>query len=1122
MKREPQYGDYSPGKIRSKFWKVMRLQFFFFLLTLAQLHAIPARTQQRVTITVEEVTIEKFIKEVERQAGCVVIYNNDQLRDLPHLSLQLSGVTAEEALKQALRGSSFTCQWVEDFLVITRASFQAQPPRKVEGKVVDADGLPIPGATVRVKGTTTGAAANKDGVFSLSLPATGEYTLIISSVGMQTREVEAIFSRPLTIVLEEEVYDMTEVVVTGIFTKARESYTGAVTTITAEELKDFGNRSILSTIRNIDPGFNIMDNIEYGSDPNYLPDITLRGRSIMDANVRELQDDQAQRGINAPLFIVDGFEVSLSRVMDMDDQQVESVTILKDASATALYGARGANGIVVITTKRPPEGEIRFTYRLNFNVEAPDFSSYNLMNAREKLAYEQAAGIYKSSNPSVEQAYMELYNQRLVEVERGVDTYWLKYPTRVGFGQRHSLRAEGGNKDFKYAGSIGYNNITGTMKQSFRNTLTASLLFQYEFKKLKFMNDLSLGFNNTSDSHYGDFFNYTKLNPYYTPYDEEGKLKKMLDSQIMPDNRNLQVGNPLYDATLPARNTTEYTQLHEKFSIEWNITPDLFARGRFGITKQLGREDDYLSLDNTTFESLTGEEYKRRGSYDYTNKESLSYEGDLTLNYSKVFRDRHLLNVGLSYSLAEKKEESLEISAEGFAAANMGHLGMAAAYAEGGKPTEKEAHSRRTGGIINLNYTYDHRYFADVSGKLEGSSMFGSNDRIAPFWSAGIGWNAHHEDFVRENDIFSCLRFRLSYGTTGAQTFNPYQALMTFRFFDQENYYYWRGAYLLGIGNPDLTWQKTDQLNAGVEITLKNNRLRLNVDFYDKLTEDMLTDINIPTASGFNSYKANVGKVRNRGIEASALFYLINDRGRDLTWSVSGTLAHNRNEILEISNSLAFLNELLLEQSGSNPSFLFKEGESMNTIYAVRSLGIDPANGNELFLRRDGSKTYTWEASEKVACGVNEPVVWGSFGSKLRYKGLSLNLVFGYRTGGYSYNQTLVDKVENHDPWNNGDRRVFSDRWKTPGDHAYFKSVTNTSRTEASSRFVMKENTLECRTINVDYEFNPAWIRRNLALEYLSMGVYAEDLFRSSTIRQERGLYYPFARKFSFSLSARF
>jgi TonB-linked SusC/RagA family outer membrane protein len=1075
-----------------------------------------------VTVAAKEISVEELIKEVERQSGCVVVYNNDQLRALPRLTVHLSEATAEEVLNQALRGSGFTCQRVEDFLVIFRSSFQAQTTRKVEGKIVDVHGAPIPGATVRIKGTTSGTSTDMAGTFSLILPATGEYTLLISVVGMKAREIQASTGQPLLVVMEEEVYDMAEVIVTGIFTKPRESYTGAATTITAEELKSFGNRSVLATIRNIDPSFNIMENIENGSDPNRLPEITLRGRAIMDSNVRELQENEAQRGVNSPLFIVDGFETSLQRIMDMDDQQIESVTILKDASATALYGARGANGIVVITTKRPREGTIRFTYRGNLNVEAPDFSSYNLMNAREKLTYEQAARIYSNSNPAIEQEYTELYNQRLIEVERGVDTYWLRYPTRAGIGQRHSLRAEGGDKNFTYAGSLGYNNITGIMKRSYRNTISGSFLFQYAFEKVKFMNNLSLTFGKSSDSPYGTFSTYTTMNPYYKPYDDDGKLKKMLDNRMMSDNRKIQVGNPLYNATLPSRNSSKYTQIHENFSIEWNITPSLLARGRIGLTQQVGRGDVYLSADHTNFANFTGEDYKRRGSYDYSNNESFSYEGDLMLNYNKLFGEHHQLYVGLNYAFADEKQESTLISAEGFSATNMIHLGMASAYALGGKPESHEEHARRLGGIVNINYTYDHRYFADISGKLEGSSKFGSNDRTAPFWSAGIGWNAHHEAFLSESRFLDYLRFRLSYGTTGAQNFSPYQALMTFRFFGLENYQYWQGAYLLGLGNTDLTWQATGQFNAGMEFALRNNRLRLSVDLYDKLTRDMVSDINLPTSSGFNSYLANVGEVRNRGIEVSALAYLINDRARDISWALNGSLAHNKNKIMKISSSLTFLNTLLLERSKGNPSFLLEEGESMNTIYAVRSLGIDPANGNELFLKRDGSKTYTWEASEKVACGVNEPTVWGSFSSRFRYKGLSLNVVFGYRMGGYSYNQTLVDKVENQDPWSNGDRRVLYDRWKTPGDHAYFKSVLNTSATYASSRFVMKENTLECRTVNVDYEFNPTWLKNHCALDYLSLGVYAEDLFRSSTIRQERGLNYPFARKFSFALSARF
>ncbi|MDR1274272.1 MAG: carboxypeptidase-like regulatory domain-containing protein, partial [Odoribacteraceae bacterium] len=585
----------------------MRLQLMILLLALVQLHATPARTQHRVTIAVKEISIEQLIKEVERLSGCVVVYNNDQLRGLPRLSIQLSDVTAEEVLDQALRGSGFSCQRVEEFLVIRRAVPQAQPPRKVEGRVVDTGGDPVPGASISVKGTTSGATSDREGRFTLVLPATGDVTLRVSFMGMKTLEVNVTNEQPLRIVMEEEVHDMQEIVITGVFTKARESYTGAVTTITAAELKNFGNRSILASIRNIDPSFNITEDIEYGSDPNRLPEITLRGRASMDVNVRGLQDDEARRGTNAPLFIVDGFEASLQRVMDMDDQQVESVTILKDASATALYGSRGANGIVVITTKRPLDGEMRFTYRGNFNIEIPDFSSYNLMNAREKLAYEQAAGIYNSSDPAIRQEYKELYNRRLIEVERGVDTYWLKYPVHTGLGQRHSLRAEGGNERFKYAASLGYNNITGIMKQSYRNTLSASLLFQYAFKKVKFVNDLSLGFNKSSNSPYGEFSDYTFQNPYHAPYDDEGRLKKMLDNGAM--GSNWVTGNPLYNATLSSTSTTGYTSIRDNFSIEWQILPALLARGRVGITRQLGRGDEYLSPDHTSFDSFTGEDY---------------------------------------------------------------------------------------------------------------------------------------------------------------------------------------------------------------------------------------------------------------------------------------------------------------------------------------------------------------------------------------------------------------------------------------------------------------------------------------------------------------------------------
>ncbi|MDR1274574.1 MAG: SusC/RagA family TonB-linked outer membrane protein, partial [Odoribacteraceae bacterium] len=910
----------------------------------------------------------------------------------------------------------------------------------------------------------------------------------------------------------------------------KESYTGAVTTITASELKASGNRGILSSIRNIDPSFNIIDDINAGSDPNNLPNITMRGRTSMDVNMRDLQEENSVQGTsNLPLFVLDGFEISLQRVMDMDQELVESITLLKDASATATYGSRGANGIVVITSRRPQPGKLRLSYRGGVNIEAPDFSSYNLMNATEKLEYERRADLYYSQYNVTNQELKELYDRRKIDVERGVNTYWLKYPVRTGIGNRHSLRVDGGAQDFNYSGGISYNNVAGIMKKSSRETFSANLFFQYELPGVKFQNDLTISHNKHHNSPYGDFSLYSTANPIFTPYDDEGNLKKRLDNfytsyQTYP-------GNPLYNATLPYRDDGSYFDVQDNFAVEWYILPELFLRGRFSVTRQDNRTDKYTSREHSNFETsyYTGENYKLRGSYTYTTGYQFSYEGDATLNYSKTLAKKHQLYAGLSYNFAEDTDETYSITGQGFSAANMGNLGMAGAYAQG-KPYSSEQHARRLGVVLNVNYTYDRRYFADFSGKIEGSSKFGSNDRTAPFWSAGLGWNLHHEKFLKDSDVVRNLRLRFSYGTTGSQNFSSFQALTTYRYFGQETYKFWTGVSMIALGNPDLTWQKTKQSNIGLETELFNGRLRVIVDYYNKLTEALLTDINLPSAGGFQSYKANVGEVRNRGVEMDINAFIVRNTGKGFTWSVGGNLVHNANKILKISNSLEHLNAELMEYAGGDPSFLYEEGQSMNTIFAVRSLGIDPATGREIFLNKAGERTYTWDALDKVPCGVNEPKVWGNLRTMLRWNNISLNVIFSYRTGGYIYNQTLVDKVENistyrtgvNSPWSNLDRRALYDRWYEAGDRTFFKDIKDFNDTRASSRFVMKENTLRLNSLNLNYDFDTAWLKRTLRMDYLMIGLYAEDVFHASTIKQERGLYYPFARKFSVTVSTRF
>ena len=1057
---------------KMKIFRTMKLLMIFMSVFVLGANARSYSQSQSVSLNLRQSDVPTIFKEIRKQTGISFVFNKRHIADLPLMDVQVEKESLQNVLKDLFANTSLECKFENGVIMVVPKTVPDTPqePLKLIGTVRDDRGLPLPGVTVTIKGTTVGVATDIEGKWTLDIPQQDNMVLVFSFVGMKAQEVKYTGQKEINVILEPDVTEMDEVVVTGVFTKAKESYTGAATTITAEDLKRVGNRNILSSISNIDPSFNIVDNPTMGSDPNSMPDITIRGNSSMTTNVRDLQNEsQSTQSANMPLFIMDGFEITLERMMDLDENQVESITLLKDASATAMYGTRGANGVVVITTKQPEPGKLQMTYKGGLAIEAPDLTSYNLLNAKEKLEYEKAAGLYTyTSGPGANQHNLEaLYNSRMLAAERGVDTYWLKYPVRTGVGHNHSLRLEGGREEIRYAIGLSYKKVAGAMKGSNRNTFNGNVFLSYRLKSLIFQNDLQITSNKAIDSPYGTFSDYAEINSYWKPYDDEGNLLMILDdrnysSEAYGSNYSNTVYNPLYNAYLPSIDESKYTQITNNFAVEWSILPELILRGKFSVTSKNSRSDDYKPASHTDFLTYTGDDYERRGSYEMGFGESFKYEADFTLNYNKTFKEVHQLYAGLGYNFAQEKTENYSFVGEGIPDDYSDFIGLASSYEQNGSPFGDEGISRRAGGILNVNYTYDRRYFVDVSGKLEGSSKFGADNRYAPFWSVGAGWNIHQEHFLRDNATLNVARLRVSYGTSGAQNFSPYQAMRTFKYYSGQNYNGDAGAYLLGIGNPELGWQKTGQLNIGVELEMFRNRLKINVDWYNKLTDDMLADITLPLSGGFGSYKANVGKVLNRGVEIALNAYLIRNTERNLFWSVGGNILYNKNEIKEISNSLEFLNEELLAEDGANPSFLFEEGQSMNTIFAVRSLGIDPANGKEIYLKADGhTLTYDWDARDKVACGVTAPKVWGNFNTMLRYKGWTLNAIFSYRCGGQMYNSTLANKVENIHPINNADKRVLYDRWKEPGDHAKFKSVTDLSETQATSRFVADENTLE-------------------------------------------------------------
>ncbi|MFV0506899.1 MAG: SusC/RagA family TonB-linked outer membrane protein [Bacteroidales bacterium] len=1004
---------------------------------------------------------------------------------------------------------------------------QDSKSRVITGKVVDENGDPMAGVNVvfRKKGAPNPLVmivTNHNGEYELSIPSGVPGSISFSFIGTKGYTEEVGKQSIINASLLPNVSQVEEVVITGLFTRKAESYTGAVTTVKAEELQRFGNRDVLATLRNIDPAFNIIESNSFGSDPNRLPDIQIRGNTSL-PNVGDLQDEAAA-SLNTPLVILDGFESNMSILQNMNENDIASITILKDASATAIYGSRGANGVVVVTTKQPEQGNMRITLRSDMMIEAPDLTSYNMLNAREKLELERTVGLYNGKTPFDDFKLKQYYNTILSQVNKGVDTYWLSKPVHTGIGQKHNLRIEGGDRSFSYSGTVQYNDIKGVMKSSGKQVFNGSLKIVLRRKNWLFQNNLIVGVTNEENSPYGSFSQYVTMNPYWTGYDANGEITKQVGN--FGDNNhsylwNKLPTNPLYNAQLNTFDKNEETKITNNLSAEWNILESLKLRASLGLSKLSNTSDNYKPASHTDFAEFSEADFFRKGSYKYGSGKGFNYDGSLNLSYNKVLNDKHVIFAGGNYDIRQNNNSFYTFKAEGFTSESVDYIGAAIQYAKDGAPSGTDRVSRSIGLTFNTSYMYDNKYFTDFSLRTDGSSQFGADRRFAPFWSAGAGWNIHEEEFLK-GSIINQLRLRASVGTRGSQNFSPYQALSTYKYYPDDRYYSLSGAYLMALGNDDLEWQQTFSYNLGLESQFWKGRLSASIDFYNKRTDGMISSVNLPPSNGFDSYVANIGEVSNRGLEFRLTSFIIRDYSKGISWNIGISGIHNINKINELSQALKEAQEELERQEAADPNKLYKEGHSMSTIWVVRSLGIDPSTGKEVYLKKNGEESYIWSSDDLIDAGDTQPKLQGNINTSFRRKNLSLTMSFGYRLGGQVYNSTLINRVENANYRYNVDSRVYDDRWQQAGDQAAFKSLFDTKTTYKSTRFVQNENTLTMQNINIRYSLKSMKFVKNMGIENFELTGNAGNLFYISTVKRERGTSYPFSRNFAFGINVIF
>ncbi len=450
----------------------------------------------------------------------------------------------------------------------------------------------------------------------------------------------------------------------------------------------------------------------------------------------------------------------------------------------------------------------------------------------------------------------------------------------------------------------------------------------------------------------------------------------------------------------------------------------------------------------------------------------------------------------------------------------MNSIIFARQYAKDATPTGNEAVRRELGYLVLGGYSYDNRFLADLTLRGNAASVFGTNDKWGTFWSLGVAWNIHNEQFMANSHIRQ-LKLRASIGTTGNQNFTSNLSVPIYRYYTNKYYQNFSGAYLMNMENANLGWEEKMDYTVGLDANI--GRLLLKLDAYIGDTRNMAFDREIVTSTGFSNVRDNLGKVRNKGIELSATYSVI--KKKDAFLNVFFKIATNDNRIQKISDALRSYNDQMMQnakdEKQTTPVLIYQDGRPLNSIYAVKSLGIDPNSGKEVFLDLDGNKTFTWSASNLVYCGSADPKYNGNFGFNGEYKGVGLSAVFTFYGGGKMYNSTLINRVENCYIGNNVDRRVFADRWYYPGQNAQYVNGYKNGGTQATSRFVQRDNVLSISSVNLYYEIPTKWVSR-IGLQRLRAGVYMNDLATFSSIKVERGTSYPFARTLSFTLTGTF
>ena len=932
-----------------------------------------------------------------------------------------------------------------------------QQTGKIKGTIVDSKtGEPVIGASVKVKGTKLAAVTDLNGEFELNTHANA--TLQISYVGFKETEVKA--SNGMKISLEEDTESLEEVVVVGYGTQKKESLTGAMANIKGEKLKDITSATVENMLNGKVSGVYVAPG---SGRPGSTGAIIIRGQTSIN-------------GATAPLWVVDGVIVGNS-AGDLNPDDIETMTVLKDAASTAIYGSEGANGVVVVTTKQAKHEKMSISLSAKAGLSTLNRGNLEMMDGAEFYDY------YKSFQ-NVESVNFPRWNEDL----RNSNFDWFKLAKKTGSTQDYNLTLNGGSQNIQSMFTLGYFKEEGAVKGYDMNRYSTRIKVVYKpYEWLTIKPNISGSRTNDKDKQYSVGAMYSMM-PWDSPYDENGNLVPNYYSGWV----NSKATNYLNDLAAGDYSTSTTYDLSGGLDFDIQITPWLTFSSVNNYSYYNSQTHGYYDPKSSSGEGVNGRttEYNYVSTRRYTNQ---------LLRFKKSW-GKHNVNALLAYEFNDYEMKYTDVYATGFISGFEDFMTAAKPEMATGYRTAWAKQSYFT----QWRYDYDSRYYGELSLRRDGRSNFGSNNRYGNFFSVSGAWNINNESWFKA-DWVDQLKLRAAFGSVGnvPTSLYPSYSLYSVGATYNEN----PGALISQIGNKDLTWEKTYTTGVGVDASFWQNRLHATLDYYIKNTSNILYQVPVTGLVGVTSIWKNIGKMRNTGIEFTVGGDII--RTKDLTWNVTANISHNSNELRDLykqrdANGNYVVKPVLISDGTSiagTAQRILEIGEPVDTYYMKEWAGVNPEDGKPQWYMDDanGNKVVTdsYSKASYYKCGKASPDVYGSFSTSLFYKNFDLQANFGYSLGGqiYSYYRQEFDS----DGAYAGDRNQMKlqkgwSRWEKPGDIATHPRAMYNNQDKgnlASSRYLESSDYLKLRSLTLGYNFD----LKKYGIQTLRLSVSGENLF---------------------------